>query len=106
MKRHQPPPTKRSRLRLPEAASKIRQPSSSEFHNRCNRTPPGVFRALRRGSPVKGCTCHTVMRVTRQLLIVLAVLCASAFADDPENWKRPFPPFQVVGNLYYVGTED
>lgn len=27
-------------------------------------------------------------------------------AEDPENWKRAFPPFKVVGNLYYVGTED
>jgi len=29
-----------------------------------------------------------------------------AFAADPENWKRAFPAFHVVGNLYYVGTED
>ena len=27
-------------------------------------------------------------------------------AEDPGNWKRAFPPFKVVGNLYYVGTED
>ena len=44
--------------------------------------------------------------VTRQLLISFAALAALVFAEDPENWKRAFPPFQVAGNLYYVGTED
>ena len=41
-----------------------------------------------------------------QLLISLAALCALAFAEDPDNWKRAFPAHQVAGNLYYVGTED
>jgi metallo-beta-lactamase class B len=44
--------------------------------------------------------------VTRRLVLTLAALCGLAFAEDPENWKRPFPAFRVVGNLYYVGTED
>ena len=22
------------------------------------------------------------------------------------EWSRPFPPFRIVGNLYYVGTAD
>ena len=45
------------------------------------------------------------VRVTRRILISL-VLSGLAFAADPESWSRAFPPFQVAGNLYYVGTED
>lgn len=45
------------------------------------------------------------MTVNR-LLLSLAALAGLVQAEDPESWKRPFPPFQVSGNLYYVGTED
>ena len=24
----------------------------------------------------------------------------------PADWTKPFPPFRIAGNLYYVGTED
>jgi len=45
--------------------------------------------------------------VTRRLLLILTSACSLLLhADDPENYKRPFPPFRVAGNLYYVGTED
>jgi metallo-beta-lactamase class B len=27
-------------------------------------------------------------------------------AQIPASWTTPFPPFQIVGNLYYVGSED
>ncbi len=27
-------------------------------------------------------------------------------AADPPEWTRPFPPFHIAGNLYYVGSED
>lgn len=27
-------------------------------------------------------------------------------AQIPETWTKPFPPFQIAGNLYYVGSED
>jgi metallo-beta-lactamase class B len=29
-----------------------------------------------------------------------------ALAQMPESWTRPVEPFRVVGNIYYVGTED
>ena len=41
-----------------------------------------------------------------RIAISLAALSALVFAEDPENWKRPIAPFQITGNLYYVGTED
>jgi len=37
-------------------------------------------------------------------------LTAQAVVQPPpvtnEAWTRPFPPFRIVGNLYYVGTHD
>jgi len=45
----------------------------------------------------------------RNLLFVLAALFFSATvlpAQDTAAWKRPFPPFRIAGNLYYVGSED
>ncbi|SDZ88446.1 subclass B3 metallo-beta-lactamase [Pedobacter hartonius] len=26
--------------------------------------------------------------------------------DTPPEWSKPYPPFQIAGNLYYVGTYD
>jgi metallo-beta-lactamase class B len=38
------------------------------------------------------------------------LLCAfvsvpCAFAQASPDWSEPFPPFQIAGNLYYVGTK-
>ena len=43
--------------------------------------------------------------------LILAVHTANVFAQPAANlasdeWTRPFPPFRIVGNLYYVGTYD
>jgi metallo-beta-lactamase class B len=27
-------------------------------------------------------------------------------ASPPPEWSKPYPPFQIAGNLYYVGTYD
>jgi len=27
-------------------------------------------------------------------------------AADPPEWRQPFPPFHIAGNLYYVGSAD
>lgn len=45
----------------------------------------------------------------RVLLLLSFAVCAFAQpAKDigPDEWTRPFPPFRIVGNLYYVGTYD
>ena len=26
--------------------------------------------------------------------------------DTPAEWSKPYQPFRIVGNLYYVGTYD
>lgn len=45
---------------------------------------------------------HTLCRLlTMSLLIALSSL---AYAHD--DWYEPFPPFRIIGNLYYVGSRD
>lgn len=43
--------------------------------------------------------------MTRRL-VILSLLMPFVFAQENESWKRPFPAFRIVGNVYYVGTED
>src|SRR5215204_3983402 len=43
--------------------------------------------------------------LTRALILSLC-LCASATAQQNAAWTRPFPPFKLIGNVYWVGTYD
>lgn len=41
------------------------------------------------------------------LVVAVALLLSSSQATDfPANWTAPVEPFKIVGNIYYVGTED
>ncbi len=40
------------------------------------------------------------------LLAFLLVFSARLAAGVPASWTKPFPAFRIVGNLYYVGSED
>jgi metallo-beta-lactamase class B len=45
------------------------------------------------------------------LAFSIAVFCAlqvpaQSNAFQTSSWTRPFPPFRIAGNLYYVGSED
>jgi metallo-beta-lactamase class B len=45
---------------------------------------------------------------TRTILLALATIPAVAgrsWAQANANWTEPFPPFQIAGNLYYVGSK-
>jgi len=49
--------------------------------------------------------------LTRLMLLasVLALSCglfaqASTKAPDPPDWREPFPPHRMIGNIYYVGS--
>ncbi|HEV3038117.1 MAG TPA: subclass B3 metallo-beta-lactamase [Candidatus Angelobacter sp.] len=33
------------------------------------------------------------------------VLNSNSFAQAPDDWTEPFPPFHIAGNLYYVGSK-
>lgn len=48
------------------------------------------------------------MKSVRRTLAVACALLATAHlaAQDPADWSRPFEPFRIVGNVYWVGTYD
>lgn len=39
-------------------------------------------------------------------IISFLLILALGFAGGQADWSTPFPPFRIVGNLYYVGTKD
>ncbi|MGD0444084.1 MAG: subclass B3 metallo-beta-lactamase [Edaphobacter sp.] len=41
----------------------------------------------------------------RSLLLTLVFLCP-AFAQDRPEWTTPHAPFRIIGNVYYVGSQD
>jgi metallo-beta-lactamase class B len=38
-------------------------------------------------------------------MIFILALAAGAFAQAAPEWTEPFPPYQIMGNLYYVGSK-
>ncbi|HMJ71140.1 MAG TPA: subclass B3 metallo-beta-lactamase [Cyclobacteriaceae bacterium] len=52
-----------------------------------------------------------MMRLTFSLvafLLIAGVACAQNIVEPqgPADWTKPYPPFRIVGNVYYVGTYD
>ncbi|MGD0732063.1 MAG: subclass B3 metallo-beta-lactamase [Terracidiphilus sp.] len=45
-------------------------------------------------------------RIAGIALFAAAALGAQLTPQDNPSWTRPFPPFRIAGNLYYVGSED
>ena len=39
-------------------------------------------------------------------IFLFLFVCLKIHAANPPEWTRPFPPFHIAGNLYYVGGED
>ena len=37
-------------------------------------------------------------------LLTLLVLAGSVLAQNDPSWTEPFPPYKIVGNVYYVGS--
>jgi metallo-beta-lactamase class B len=48
------------------------------------------------------------MRKTTALLVLCAcvALASRALAQTDPDWTRPFPPFRIIGNVYWVGSYD
>lgn len=44
-------------------------------------------------------------RLFATALVLLLGSSRGAAQHRPENWTRPTTPFQIIGNIYYVGTE-
>lgn len=42
----------------------------------------------------------------KYLCLLLFLLCSIASAQQNAAWTDPFPPHQIAGNLYYVGSRD
>jgi len=40
-----------------------------------------------------------------QVLILILGTAGSVLAQSDPDWTEPFPPFRIVGNLYYVGSK-
>src|SRR5437867_10063777 len=45
-------------------------------------------------------------RVISLLMVGCFALPSPSLAQSDPNWPRPFPPFRIVGNLYWVGSYD
>lgn len=39
-------------------------------------------------------------------LFLLASIAACAFPQGNPDWTKPYPPFKIIGNVYWVGTYD
>ena len=39
------------------------------------------------------------------MLLVVIAFSGEVAAQNDSNWTEPFPPFHIVGNLYYVGSK-
>jgi len=57
------------------------------------------------------------MRIIKHENILIVILCSLIFMNaqgqkvkepekKPAEWSKPYQPFQIAGNLYYVGTYD
>jgi metallo-beta-lactamase class B len=38
-------------------------------------------------------------------LLILPSFAGTAYAQATPDWTNPFPPFRIIGNLYYVGSQ-
>ncbi len=47
-----------------------------------------------------------IVALVRTVLFAALGLSAHLAAQQDPAWTRPFPPFRIAGNLYYVGSED
>src|SRR5271154_42208 len=41
-----------------------------------------------------------------RLLALFGLVAAMVFGQQDPNWIKPFPPFRIIGNIYWVGTWD
>ena len=49
----------------------------------------------------------TLRKIALHLVLFASIACAVQLHAAPNpDWMRPFPPFRIAGNLYYVGSAD
>src|SRR5690242_18370533 len=47
-----------------------------------------------------------LMRRLAPVVLVAAMLSAQQAVPYDPDWEKPFPPFRMIGNIYWVGTWD
>jgi metallo-beta-lactamase class B len=45
-------------------------------------------------------------RLISLLMFVCVALASPSLGQGDANWTRPFPPFRIIGNIYWVGSYD
>lgn len=50
--------------------------------------------------------CYTLVLTMLQRLLLLTAGAACAFSQVNPDWIKPYPPFKIIGNVYWVGTYD
>jgi len=38
-------------------------------------------------------------------MLLTLVFAGAAFAQATPDWTNPFPPYRIIGNVYYVGSQ-
>src|SRR5579884_3417922 len=49
---------------------------------------------------------HMLRRTLLYLIPFIAALAPAVYAQQIADWTKPFPPFRMIGNIYWVGTWD
>jgi metallo-beta-lactamase class B len=44
-------------------------------------------------------------RFSLSIFLFLLVFSGSALAQEAPEWTNPFPPYRIIGNIYYVGSQ-
>jgi metallo-beta-lactamase class B len=44
-------------------------------------------------------------RIRVLLFLVLLAFAGRALAQETPDWTNPFPPYKIIGNIYYVGSQ-
>src|SRR6202051_4324746 len=39
------------------------------------------------------------------IFMVLLIFASGARAQEAPDWTNPFPPYRIIGNIYYVGSQ-
>src|SRR5579864_1070553 len=49
---------------------------------------------------------NDMAKISRLLIFLfLLVFAGGALAQEPPDWTNPFPPYRIIGNIYYVGSQ-
>ena len=56
---------------------------------------------------IKSLSLDEIMRlaILFRSLFLTFVFAGSAFAQAAPDWTNPFPPYRIIGNVYYVGSQ-